>query len=192
MSLPEITHARLNAALVLAAVEADAAEAHGIVCGVVCQQLHHQKQPDVLHLLTAGNDVVPAMLNALRLPLDQMQEEVRTSLMTGDSEFALLLPDDDEAVAVKTEALAHWCQGFLLGLLHDDGIELNKLPENSRELVTDIQTISLAEADDDSADEWSLNEIIEYVRVGTQLIFEELYETSASHQQANGLHQHEA
>lgn len=189
MTLPEITHARLNAALALAGVDADAAEAHGLVCGVVCQQLHHSQRADVIHLLTAGIADSPAMLDALRLPIEQMQDNARAGLMSGDSEFVLLLPDDDEAVEIRTEALAQWCQGFLLGLLHDDGVQLNKLPDNSRELVTDIQAVSLAEAgDDNSADDWALNEIIEYVRVGVQVIFEELYETSSIHEHSTEVH----
>jgi uncharacterized protein YgfB (UPF0149 family) len=33
------------------------------------------------------------------------------------SDFAPLLPDEDDSTAVRATALAHWCEGFLHGLV---------------------------------------------------------------------------
>ena len=33
-----------------------------------------------------------------------------------DVEFELMLPDDDESLEARVEALGTWCQGFVYGL----------------------------------------------------------------------------
>ena len=93
---------------------------------------------------------------------------------------APLLPDDESALAQRAEALALWCHGFLAGLVVG-GVDLagdpSGLSAELNELVRDFAEISRAGAEAEEAGESgdrSLTELIEYVRVGAQCIFEEL------------------
>ena len=96
--------------------------------------------------------------------------------------FQLLLPDDDDELDERTEALGDWCLGFVYGLAAGGLSEDSELPEDTRELLMDFIEISRAsndvgELDDDSdeeEDEHAFVEIVEYVRTGVLLINEEL------------------
>jgi uncharacterized protein YgfB (UPF0149 family) len=97
--------------------------------------------------------------------------------------FQLLLPDDDDDLGERTDALATWCLGFVYGLAAGGISEESELPEDTKELLMDFIEISragndLGDQDDDSAsdeeDELAFMEIVEYVRTGVLLINEEL------------------
>ena len=95
------------------------------------------------------------------------------ALQSQDFAFRLLLPPDSESVSNRTQALAHWCHGFTLGLRWNGAIEPNTLEPDAAEAIIDIANI--ARADTASAapdDETALAEIEEYLRVAAQLIFE--------------------
>jgi uncharacterized protein YgfB (UPF0149 family) len=100
---------------------------------------------------------------------------------TGD--FKLLLPDDDDSLPERVEAISAWCQGFIYGLAAGGIQQGSELPEDTEELLKDMVEISRAGHDvddggDDAAnedeDEVALMEIEEYVRMGVLLIYEEL------------------
>ena len=57
--------------------------------------------------------------------------------------FALWLPDDDEPLEERTEALARWCSGFLAGL--GSAGQLDALSSEAREAIGDLQEIARAE-----------------------------------------------
>ena len=109
-----------------------------------------------------------------------------------DAEFELMLPDDDEPLEARVEALGTWCQGFVYGLAVGGIKEDTELPEDSKELIKDIIEISRAgyvvddEAeiavmeDDDEEDEVAFMEVSEYVRMGILLIYEELQPLQSS------------
>ncbi|MDH3589591.1 MAG: UPF0149 family protein, partial [Gammaproteobacteria bacterium] len=69
-----------------------------------------------------------------------------------------------------------WCQGFLFGLTVG-GIEAGRaLPGDVAEVVGDFSRVSEAvhSGEAEEEDEQSYVELCEYVRVGAQLVFEEL------------------
>jgi uncharacterized protein len=87
-----------------------------------------------------------------------------------------LLPDDDAPLARRAEALAQWCQGFLYGFGSVAGTQRN-LPAQVDEVLKDLTQISRASAGDSEPtddDEEDYVEIVEYVRVGAQLVHDEL------------------
>jgi uncharacterized protein YgfB (UPF0149 family) len=101
--------------------------------------------------------------------------EALDALHAQDMGFALLLPDDDAAMADRLSALALWCQSFLEGLvvgLNQRGIaELGALPEEVQEIVRDM--VAIAQLDTELAEEdadTDFMELEEYVKVGTLLI----------------------
>lgn len=108
--------------------------------------------------------------------------ETYRQLAAQQSEFMLLLPDDSGSAAVVTLALAEWCEGFLHGLVSDvqgDALKHKLAVEPLSEIIKDMLEITRASADDDGdaeANEEALTELIEYLRVAVQIVYEELGE----------------
>jgi len=102
-------------------------------------------------------------------------------LEEGEMAFNLLLPGDDEPIDTRTRALAYWCQGFLHGLATAAGGEKDSMERVFRtplakEILADFSEITKAGTDPDDAEadhESSFVELVEYVRVSVQLLFEE-------------------
>jgi hypothetical protein len=92
------------------------------------------------------------------------------------------LPDDEQPLGERTNSLAHWCTGFLAGL--GVGGPMPDLSAEAAEALQDLQQIAmagfLAQADDaadgaeDEVNETAFFEIVEYVRVVTLILREEL------------------
>jgi yecA family protein len=177
----DIDYDTLNDALQRCGASRDAAQAHGLlssrlaVAGVdagldwLQQVLDGTNEPDALRTECAG------MLNTL------FQETLR-QLSERLSEFAPLLPDDSDSALVRTAALAHWCEGFLHGLVsvdHGQALKERLARDPLADIIRDMLQLTRAEVDEDSDDETneaSYAEIVEYVRVAVQLVYEELAE----------------
>ncbi|GAB4513913.1 MAG: hypothetical protein Tsb0026_19010 [Sulfuricaulis sp.] len=101
-----------------------------------------------------------------------------------ECDFTPLLPGDEHSLAEQIESLSDWCRGYLLGL-HAGGVKDGQvLAGDAGEIIRDITRISEAELDGSQADEEearALVEIVEYLRVGVQLVFEELQPTASKH-----------
>src|SRR5438309_6995139 len=92
-------------------------------------------------------------------------------------EFELLLPEDEQSIDARTAALAAWCQGFLYGLGAGAIPDASELPGEVGEVVRDFLQITRAGVDaaqDEESNESAYAELVEFVRVGVQLLFEEL------------------
>jgi uncharacterized protein YgfB (UPF0149 family) len=92
-------------------------------------------------------------------------------------EFELLLPEDEASLDARTVALAQWCQGFLYGLGGSAIQDTNALPGEVGEIVRDLSEITRVGVDDGQSvesNESAYAELVEFVRVGVQLVFEEL------------------
>ncbi|HJL92496.1 MAG TPA: YecA family protein [Woeseiaceae bacterium] len=101
-------------------------------------------------------------------------------LVERQSEFTLYLPDDQSSVNERTNALAQWCDGFLHGIV--TGKSPKKLKEflskePSSIIIKDMLEITRAFVDGKAEveeNEQAYIEIMEYIRVSAQLIYEEL------------------
>jgi len=94
-----------------------------------------------------------------------------------DMEFDLLIPGDDQPIEERARALTSWCTGFLYGLGSNGAADPQQLPGDLGEIVRDLSEITHAGVDaTDSleASESALEELVEFVRVGVQLVFDEL------------------
>lgn len=166
------SHAELARAL--AAVEADfsAAEVHGALTGLLCAGAAERAMPALATLMPQGTSgVLGEMLVAL---LRRTREQLH------DPQFglALLLPGEDATLDVQVAALADWCRGFILGLTAAGVADPARLAGDAGEVVRDLARIAAAELDTPHAagdeEERQLAELVEYVRVGVQLVFEQL------------------
>jgi len=150
-----------------------AAECHGVIAGVLSSP-----QPSTeawVQSVFADANAAADSSEAERL-LEALRDYTETRLAARESEFFLLLPDDDRTLTERATALADFCRGFLMGLVAGGVRELDALPAEAREVVEDFMKIAEAEADGRATEveEQALAEIGEYVRTGVQLVYEEL------------------
>lgn len=152
---------------------ADAAEAHGSLCGALCSMAPYRVQDWM-------NEILP---DGASLPDESvaMLERVFTATAASFSEqgmdFEPLLPDDEQPINGRAHALALWCSGFLYGLGAGQLSDLAALQGEVGEIVRDFSEISRAtgdDADSDEANEQAYAELVEFIRVGAQVVFEEL------------------
>jgi yecA family protein len=151
---------------------ADAAEAHGTLAGCLCGASDYRFEDWLREILPEGRAGAAASAT-----LQELYTATATALLQPDMEFELLLPEDEEPIDVRTAALAQWCQGFLYGLGTGSIPDASKLPGDVGEVVRDFVEITRAGVDGDQdpeANESAYAELVEFVRVGVQLLFEEL------------------
>jgi uncharacterized protein YgfB (UPF0149 family) len=91
-------------------------------------------------------------------------------------EFDPLLPDDDAPLEDRVEALGAWCQGFLYG--YGSATEGRRTPPTGdvAEVLTDLAEISRGGAtglDTEEVEEGAYTELVEFLRVGVQTIYDE-------------------
>jgi uncharacterized protein YgfB (UPF0149 family) len=153
-----------------------APESHGTLCGALCAGADRD---DAWLEYVLGEDVSSgAAAEDCRRLLKGLQDETRLLLRNGNLEFAPFLPDDDAALEQRTAALAEWCQGYLYGLgLGGRQVQLENLAEEAGEVLRDMTEIARVgfegEAENEE-NEAAYTEIVEYLRVGVQLLYEEL------------------
>lgn len=154
----------------------DAAEAHGTLCGLLCGSSQDLPGAWIDNTLADGReDASDAPVDAHAL-LARLYEATCDSLAGDEMGFKLLLPGDSEAIEARLESLAAWVQGFLYGLAVRGLRALDDLDGEIREFLEDLIEISRVEADADEdaeSSEADYSELVEYVRVGVQLIFDE-------------------
>ncbi len=169
-----------------------ATESHGALCGMLCAQGATDVAQWMLHVLGEREEGSKDLQQAGKMLLHIHQVTVE-QMNDSDVEFDLMLPDDDELLEARVEALGVWCQGFVYGLAAGGVKEDTDLPEDSKELIKDILEISRAgyAADDEAElnasvendndeDEVAFMEVSEYVRMGILLIYEELQPLQSS------------
>ena len=77
----------------------------------------------------------------------------------------------------RVDALSAWCGGFLYGISGHRRLNLKNLSDEARETLRDFTQFTQAGFDasgDPEAEERAFTELVEYVRVGAQLLFLEL------------------
>jgi uncharacterized protein len=151
---------------------AEAAEAHGTLAGCLCATSGYRLEDWLREILPEGraSPETTAML-------EELFTATAGALLQPDMELELLLPADDQPIDARTAALAQWCQGFLYGLGAGGITDDAGLPGDAGEIVRDFTEISRAGVDatqDEESNEAAYAELVEFVRVGVQLLFEEL------------------
>lgn len=178
--MQEYTYQDLTQALRRVDIASDAAECQGAMSAVIC---------------FAGNDGFTLWLGA-HLPeiesgkmagdalatetaqiTDNLYQDMLQQLRAGELQFQLLLPDDDTDLEARTQAMVHWCQGFLLGLGYVGVADAKRFQGELAEIIHDITEISqmtIGDLDYSEEEERSYAELVEYLRVGVMLMWETL------------------
>ena len=156
--------------------EAELAESHGLLCGLICRGKADTPGDFVGHLAAMRLLAEPG--GALAAVMSELWERTARQLNDAEMGFELWLPADEEPLEDRTISLAQWCSGFLAGL--GSGGQLEHLSAEAREAIDDLQQIARAElavAPGESAakeeDEQAYAEIVEYVRVVAMTMREE-------------------
>jgi uncharacterized protein len=173
----------IDAALRRAEAPNDAAEAHGSLCGLVCGLGEGGQSVWLAETLPgdATDDGASATVaEQTGLVLKGLALSTCAALEEADMTFQPLLPDDVEPLVQRVDGLAQWCQGFNHGLFVAARIgdaEAELASGNTAEIVSDFAEMGQAAVGDDEPDaegEAAYAELVEYVRVSVQLVYEEL------------------
>lgn len=151
---------------------------HGLVCGALC--VDDAARVDVTHLAD-GDAPVAGDAQALESLVD-LRTQAQRALHQVDAPFSPLLPADDVVLAVRTQALVQWCEGFVFSLGARHRLDLAACSSDVREIIHDFTEITRAECGAEVAaeeeEENAYAELVEYVRVGAQLVYVELRRTA--------------
>lgn len=184
MTQSPLDYAALREALAGTGAVVALPELHGGICGALCAGAVPAAQHWVVESLRDEEIDASAGIGTV---LDEVIATTWRTLEERELGFELLLPSDDDALAERVQALAFWCHGFLGGLsAHAPDIaraagaqSKSREAGSIGEILGDFAEISRAGLSDTEAEggdepDFALAELIEYVRVGAQLVFEEL------------------
>lgn len=144
----------------------DAPALHGSLCGYLSAG-GELTRTDWLRRLEIEDESVDLADGAL----DALYLATRAQLGDPGLGFALLLPDDEQALDERAEALLDWCRGFLggFGLV---GRSTRPLSAEAKEALEDLGKIAASNLsyDEPETDEAALTEVSEFVRVAALLL----------------------
>lgn len=170
-----ITHDQINSTLSEISSVVGPSELHGHLCGRVV--IGHElagafgKKVVLECLGMSASDVDP-----VDIQLQEFREETVAILTSDLFSFQLLLPDDDEPLTQRLQALSEWCQGFLTGIASAAGLRENPVLEAEKETISHLAEISQLDTEVDEQDEESETlylEVTEYVRLATFNLFDQ-------------------
>jgi len=170
----------------------EAAEAHGAFCGRACLTGAGAIKTWVGDVLPGAGDIDVLAAERHKI-LEQLAAKVLLSLEAGDMTFDVFVPGDEEPLSVRTAGLVDWCHGFMQGLVMaggaDEGAGSDALETDVvSEILADFSEITKAGAADDADEqvEQAYTELVEYVRVSVQLVYDETASLRASQTAAGG------
>jgi uncharacterized protein YgfB (UPF0149 family) len=168
-------YAALADLLADAGAPGEASEYHGTLCGLCCGMPEAGPEGWSARALAAA-DADEHVARDVRSAFTKLGADLRADLAGGELAFAPVLPDDDAPLAERARALARWCEGYLYGLALVDADAVRALAGDAREALADFAQIACAAgvANATESDEAAYAELVEFVRVGVQLVFEEL------------------
>lgn len=170
-------------------VDLDPSECHGVLCGLLCVNPAAARTTWVEHVANqegqtqAAEQVMPLLDPFIKLSLEQLD--------TMECKFQPVMPDANSSIASRTQALGQWAQGFLVGMSFGGVKDLKELPSDSMEIMLDMTKIAQAgrytvsETDEDDA---ALTEILEFLRAGVMLVYQELHAPKPSAPSGNSIH----
>lgn len=152
-----------------------AANFHGALCGALC--VMEPAHLTVERLVDEGGERTEPLDAADRHAITRLRAAAEADLLSTDMSFEPLLPADSTPLSERVDALAAWCGGFLYGISGNRRLNLKTLSEEARETLRDFTQFTQAGFDaggDAEAEERAYTELVEYLRVGAQLLYLEL------------------
>ena len=150
------------------------AEAHGTLAGALCSSRDYGLIECLHEILPDDSPDEAALKSSV---LQNVYDSMVRTLAGNEADFAPLLPDDETPLSERANALSLWCQGFLYGLGSGPASDPAKVSTEAGEIIRDFTEITHVgvEADEQNEEnEIAFAEVVEFVRVGVQLLFVEL------------------
>jgi uncharacterized protein YgfB (UPF0149 family) len=172
MNPAAISHDELAAALAELRLGVGASELQGSLTGYLCAGGEATAHNWVQRLALEPDEDAPDRQQLL----ERLFRQCRAQLDDPDLGFEPLLPDEQQPLSQRADALVDWCRGFLGGIglagVKADG----GLSDDGAEILRDFGTIAASRFDyeDVEEDESALAEVLEFVRVAVLLLHTEL------------------
>jgi uncharacterized protein YgfB (UPF0149 family) len=168
-----------------------AAEAHGCLVGAICARRVYLPAEWLEELLPDAPSAGVAPPDVGSGPLRALFEQSHAVLAAQEMEFEPLLPPDEAALSERVEALGAWVQGFLYGVGSAGSFKRGALPATVAEVLADFAEVSRAGAVGSAsaeAEESALAELVEFLRAGVLLVYEELADLRAAQAASTARH----
>ncbi|WP_133406122.1 UPF0149 family protein [Parashewanella tropica] len=173
VTTPSLRIEKLSQALKAAELAQHPAEVHGTLVGLICGGVEHKAKAWVTPMqdLISDGQPFPAELHSL---IEDLYKDTLERLEEFEFGFTLLLPEEEESLNVRVEALSLWVQSYLAAI----AIIQPKLKQASaevKEVIEDLTEIAQVELDvsDDDESEAAFIELEEFVRVSAILCYAE-------------------
>lgn len=164
-------------------LDTSAASLHGSLCGYLSSGGTAEGTLWVDEVLQ-DPDLTTELSSEAKTLFSALSRVAREQLDDASMRFTPLLPADESDLPERVAALSEWCSGYLGGLgLGGRFSSKRTLSREGREALNDLERIarSVIELDEDTeGDEQAWAELVEFVRVGVQLVRLELNEPNAS------------
>jgi len=178
-----IDHNEVAAALRACGSSWSAAQAHGLLCSRLAVLGPDGGADWLKSVFQDSSDAQGGHADDITI-LQQACAETHRQFEERQSEFDVLLPDESESILTIAAAMAEWCEGFLHGLVSDvkgEALKKKLADEPLSDIIRDMLEMTRATAagsgdagEDDAGDDEALTELVEYLRVAAQLVYEEL------------------
>ena len=146
-----------------------AAETHGACCAFICSGVSTATLPQNQSFFDADSTQHQDLIEGIFALAER-------DLADDQFGFSMLLPNDESPLEDRIEALRLWCQGFIEGMVFQHRESPLEISEDVQEAIKDIHLISEVESSPDSEqdNEKEYQEVVEFVRVATQIVYESM------------------
>jgi uncharacterized protein len=166
-----------------------ASEAHGCLCGALCARRVYLPAEWLEELMP--NPAPEEAAGLISGPLADLFDRSKAVLAGRDMEFEPLLPPDAADLGERVEALGAWAQGFLYGFGAAGPFPRGSVPADVTEVLADFAEVARAGSvgvETADVEEDAYVELVEFLRVGVQLIYDELADQRAAQTASSARH----
>jgi uncharacterized protein YgfB (UPF0149 family) len=149
------------------------AEAHGTLAGALCSSSDYGLLEWLHEILPDDSPEEDALQSSV---LQNVYNTMVSTLAGNEADFTPLLPDDESPLSERADALSLWCQGFLYGLGSGPASDPAKVSTEAGEIIrdlTEITHVGVEAEEQNEENEVAFAEVVEFVRVGVQILFVE-------------------
>jgi uncharacterized protein YgfB (UPF0149 family) len=149
------------------------AEAHGTLAGALCSSSDYGLLEWLHEILPDDSPDEDALQSSV---LQNVYNTMVSTLAGNEADFTPLLPDDESPLSERADALSLWCQGFLYGLGSGPASDPTKVSTEAGEIIrdlTEITHVGVEAEEQNEENEVAFAEVVEFVRVGVQILFVE-------------------
>lgn len=175
VKLPDFSH--VEQALYRVDADYSAPECHGAACGMLALNSEADEGTWLSFVLPAG-DMSDYLYQETRDLLHDLFQAAHAQLNDSGLNLELFIPDEEQPLSERFQAIQKWCQGLALGVAASGIKSLDDLSADSREWFEDAIKIGSSgdyevEDGDDEAEQ-AVSEIYGFLSVGILMMNEEM------------------